>query len=122
MAHRDARVVTRTTDRAVMSLVFIVLSVVLVVALYVRLVVRAKKIIRSWAEQYGYRVVSASFEAAFSRTDHDSGRSAEVVYRVVLRSGSGTIRTGRLLMWNVLVGRPTAEIRWDPVAPDSAAP
>jgi hypothetical protein len=105
-----------------MSLVLIALSVVLVVGVYVRLVVRARAIVRTWARDYGYRVVSASFESAFSSTDDDSGRSAEVVYRVALESGSGTVRTGRLLMWNVLLGRPTALIRWDHGSPDRAGP
>ena len=67
------------------------------------------KRIAALLRKHGYRVVSASFESAFSRTGQDFGRSPEVVYRVVLESESGTVRTGRLLMWNVLLGRPTAE-------------
>jgi hypothetical protein len=91
-----------------------VLSVLLAAALYWRVVSRARSAIRSWADEFGYRVVSARFETAFSDRYREAGRTAEFVYRVELSSASGDRATGRALIWNVLHGPVTVVVRWDP--------
>jgi hypothetical protein len=96
-----------------MSLVLIGISVLLVALVFWRVATKAKSAIRRWADEYGYRVDSASFHAAFSAEFQEAGREAEIVYRVVLSSPSGDRSIAYFLLWNMLVGRTTVVVRWE---------
>ncbi len=102
-----------------MSLLFIGISILLLVALYRRAVSKARSAIRSWADDYGYRVDSARFHAAFNTNYREAGREAEVVYRVVLSSPSGDRNVAYFLLWNLFVGPTTVVVRWDHPRRDS---
>ena len=101
-----------------MSLLFIGISVLLIALLVWRVRTKARSAIRRWADDYGYRVDSASFHAAFSTEYREAGREAEMVYRVVLSSPSGDRNVAYFLLWNLIVGRTTIVVRWDPSSGD----
>ena len=95
-----------------MSLLLIVISSLLVAALYWRIVSRSRSAIRQWAHDYGYRVESARFHAAFSADFREAGQEAEMVYRVVLSTVAGERNAAYFLLWNVLAGRLSVVVRW----------
>jgi len=96
-----------------MSLLLIGISILSIVALYWRVFTRARAAIRKWAEEYGYRVDSARFHAAFSADYQEAGRQAEIVYRVVLSTSTGDTHVAFFLMWNLIAGRTSVVVRWD---------
>ena len=95
-----------------MSLLLIGLSVLLIALVFWRVTAKARSAIRRWADDYGYRVDSASFVAAFSTEYREAGREAEMVYRVVLSSPSGDRNVAHFLLWNLIAGRTTIVVRW----------
>jgi hypothetical protein len=96
-----------------MSLLLIGISILLILALYRRVFSRARAAIRKWADDYGYRVDSARFHAAFSADYQEAGREAEIVYRVVLSSSTGDKHVAFFLMWNLIAGPTSVVVRWD---------
>jgi hypothetical protein len=96
-----------------MSLLMIGISILAIVALYWRVFASARAGIRKWADDYGYRIDSARFHAAFSAEYQEAGRQAEIVYRVVLTTSTGDQHVAFFLMWNLIVGPTTVVVRWD---------
>lgn len=96
-----------------MSVLLIALVVALVIAVYATLLGRARSTARAWAGRFGYRLLSARVESVLGEEHHESGRNAELVYRVELATGSGERHSGYLLMWGLFSGHPETVIHWD---------
>ena len=96
-----------------MSTVLLVSLGLLVLGIQARILYRARRAVRSWAGEWGYRIVTLTFESAFDRRYRDGGKTADLVYRVTVESDSGERHTGMALLWNPLFGRCEIVVRWD---------
>ena len=95
-----------------MSVFLIGASILLIAALYLRVAGRTRSAIRRWASDYGYRVESAAFHAAFNSKYQEAGKVAEMVYRVVLSNTTGERHVAHVLLWNLLIGQVTLVVQW----------
>jgi hypothetical protein len=94
------------------SVLLIGASILLIAGLYLRVAGRTRSAIRRWAGDYGYRIESAVFHAAFNSKYQEAGKVAEMVYRVVLSTTTGEQHVAHVLLWNLLIGQVTLVVQW----------